>query len=106
VLVEKSDPVGEVLAGKGTLNRLELTLFPLLKEAGLKIDDSEYWFQWAFLAKLARAFDPEGVSLAALQCGNPGAIGQSSAVRALFPRALGPGPIASSLRNNSFCPVQ
>jgi hypothetical protein len=27
------------------------TLFPL-KQAGLKIEDSEYWFQWTFPAKL------------------------------------------------------
>ena len=29
------------------------TLFPLLREAGFKIEDSEYWFQWTFPVKLA-----------------------------------------------------
>ena len=29
------------------------TLFPLLKQAGLRVAESEYWFQWTFLVKLA-----------------------------------------------------
>ena len=29
------------------------TLFPLLQQSGLKIEDSAYWFQWTFPVKLA-----------------------------------------------------
>jgi SAM-dependent methyltransferase len=32
------------------------TLFPLLQQAGLKIEDSAYWFQWIFPVKLAERF--------------------------------------------------
>src|SRR6202030_1945451 len=29
------------------------TLFPLIREAGFRLNDSAYWFQWTFPAKLA-----------------------------------------------------
>ena len=32
------------------------TLLPLLQKAGFKIEDSAYWFQWAFPVKLAQRF--------------------------------------------------
>jgi SAM-dependent methyltransferase len=32
------------------------TLFPLLQTAGFKIEESAYWFQWAFPVKLAQRF--------------------------------------------------
>jgi len=82
------------------------TLFPLLKQAGLKIEELGILVSVDLSREAGRAFDPEGVSLAAQQPGDPGLIHQSCTMLALFPRALGPGPIASSLRNNSFCPVQ
>jgi len=32
------------------------TLLPLLQKAGFKVEDSAYWFQWAFPVKLAQRF--------------------------------------------------
>jgi len=82
------------------------TLFPLLKQAGLKIEELGILVSVDFSREAGPAFDPEGVSLASRQSRNSSGIRQSRTLFALCPRALDLGPVASSLWNNSFYQVQ
>jgi hypothetical protein len=85
------------------------TLFPL-KQAGLKIEDSEYWFQWTFPVKLFERLIR--VLLASRQSRNSSGIRQSHSVCSvpsstrswagcIFPleQLFLPGAVSSSMRS-------